>query len=211
MDALDHLAGPGLELLDRVDDLLVRAGAPDDHAIWPLLRRVRALPGEAAAAVVALSRGPLDVAARDVRLLVRGYDEVRGALSTPVAWEGAAGDAFATHRAGLADGVVAAGDDLAAIAATADEVAEWIDRSRRGLAAVLGEVIASAEAVEVVSGSTGAASAAATIGACVLAAVDTVIDDGDAIPRRAAPAGAARATRAAAGSPGYDRTTRVRF
>jgi len=211
MDALDHLAGPAGELLERVDDLLARWGAPDDHPIWPLLRRVCALPGEVCAAVVALSRDPLDAVTRDVGVHVRDYQEVRAALSTPVAWDGAAGDAFAAHRAGLADGAAAAGEDLAATAAAADEVAEWIDRSRRELAAVLGEVIASAEAVEVVSGSTGAASAAATIGVCVLAAVDTVIDDGDAILRTTATAGVHRATRVAAGPSGYDRTTRVRF
>ena len=76
-DALDHLAGPADALLDRVDRLLATAGAPDGHRIWPLLRRLRVLPGDAARALLACRSAPLTGVGAAARAAVRAYGDAR--------------------------------------------------------------------------------------------------------------------------------------
>lgn len=71
MDALDRLAEPGLDLLRRVD-ALIAAGVPEGHRVWPLLRRMQVLPGDAVRGFLDLHPAPLAGAGRTVRRLVRG-------------------------------------------------------------------------------------------------------------------------------------------
>ncbi|HEY8534146.1 MAG TPA: hypothetical protein VIL44_09815 [Micromonospora sp.] len=154
MDHLDHLADAATDLLRRVDDTLVEAGAPEHHPIWPLLRRVRALPGEAAAGIFALRPWELAESGRALRRLENGYDEARAALAAPLPWQGPAAEAYRQHRVSL---TAALGSDdewglaarLDATASYLDDVARWAESSRIELAATLVEVLTSAEAVTV--------------------------------------------------------------
>ncbi|MEV4626666.1 hypothetical protein AB0J90_10310 [Micromonospora sp. NPDC049523] len=195
MDSLDHLAGPGSELLRRVDDLLAAAGAPDDHRIWPLLRRLGTLPGDALGEVVALRPAPLAAAGHAVRTLVREYDHARANLTGGDPWQGAGAQAYAAHRDALA--AYLDGDPesltgrLEATAAYADAVDEWVAHSRHALARTLADVLGSAEAVAVVTGTATdpgtAGLAAAEIGARVLATVAEAQARGQALLHRWAP------------------------
>ena len=54
MDLLDRVMVPAADLLGHVDDLLTSHGAPPEHPVWALMRRVGALPGGALAQVAAL-------------------------------------------------------------------------------------------------------------------------------------------------------------
>ena len=57
----DRVLEPGTDLLARVDDILLRTGAPAGHSVWSSLSKVGALPSAAVAAVAALS--PTDIRA----------------------------------------------------------------------------------------------------------------------------------------------------
>ncbi|GIF65464.1 hypothetical protein Ais01nite_34990 [Asanoa ishikariensis] len=206
-DALDHLARPAGHLLARVDDLLSRFGAADDDPVWPLLRRVRALPGEAVAALASTLRAePIAAAGVAVRARTTTYDEARVAVTAPVVWEGPAGDAFSAHAARLAAELTTATDALAATARLADEVADWATRTRARLAAVLAEVLTSGEAVAVVLGTNDAARAAVTIATRVLTALDAASTDAETIPR---PAHGRRPAAGASPPASYERITRL--
>jgi hypothetical protein len=206
MDALDNLVTPASDLLGRVDDLLVRAGAPGDHPIWPLLRRLGVLPGEAVGALVALSPAPLAAAASALRDLMGEYDEAYAVLARGGSWEGAGAEAFAAHRGALASQIAGGADNLsarlAATAAYADATASWIADARSSLAAALADVLASAEAVAVVAGgglaaeaetmrpagvSPASATAAARIGARILSAVLDAYEAAELLLHRSAP------------------------
>lgn len=199
MEPLDHLAGPAADLLGRVDDLLTDAGAPAAHPIWPLLRRVRALPGEAVATVVALRPEPLTGTATVLRRQRARYDATATDLATEVAWQGAAAEAFLARRtavvAHLVDGPESMVGRLEASAAYLDALAEWITEGRAQLARTLADVLVSAEAVALVVGTShvGPAvepavlsrpGAAAEIGARVLTVVAELCDRGDALRRQ---------------------------
>jgi hypothetical protein len=211
-DALDHLAGPAGQLLTRVDDLLTRFGAPDDDAIWPLLRRVRALPGAAVAELASTLRAePIAAAGAEVHARTTSYADARVAVTAPVAWEGPAGDAFAAHAGRLAADLAAAGDVLVATARLADEIANWVGRSRARLAAVLADVLTSGEAVAVVLGGNDAPRAAVTIATRVLTALDAAITDGEPLAHQSR---SDRSRGPSAGSippAGYERITRLTF
>lgn len=196
MDVLDRLTGPATDLLDRVDELLAHAGAPEEHRIWPLLRRVRALPGEAAGTVAALRPGPLAAAGRAVRQPIPAYDDSAAALTAAVNWTGAAAEAYDTRRNALATRLVGVPETLAgrlaATASYADALADWAERSRTSLARTLADVLGSAEAVEVLVGaadelSPAVALAAAEIGARVLATAADVLAAGEELSARYAP------------------------
>jgi hypothetical protein len=210
-DALDHLARPAGELLARVDDVLARFGAAEDDPVWMLLRRVRALPGEAVTALApSLSAAPVAAAAAAVRERAGPYAAAQAALTTPVAWEGPAGDAFAAHAQRLAGDLGEAADALAATGRLADEVAAWITRTRSRLAAVLADALGSAEAVSVVLGMADAPRCAAAIATRVLAAIDEAVADGESLlhGRRDIPAPPARGATPPAS---YERITRLSF
>ncbi len=161
-------------------ELLTRFGAADDDPLWPLLRRVRALPGEAVAALSSTLRAePIAAAGAEVRARTTTYADARAAITAPVAWEGPAGDAFAAHTDRLAADLATAGDALASTARLADEIADWAARTRARLAAVLADVLTSGEAVAIVLGGNDAPRAAVTIATRVLTALDASITDGE--------------------------------
>jgi hypothetical protein len=156
MDPLDRLAGPAGDLLRRVDETLAAGGAPEGHPIWPPLRRMRALPGEAVAAVAALRPAPLADAGNAVRALIREYDDARASLDDGGSWEGAGAEAFAAHRDALAAHLTGGPESLTGrldtTAGYADALADRVRQSRAALARTLAEVLGSTEAVTVVAG-----------------------------------------------------------
>nr|MDT0660130.1 hypothetical protein [Micromonospora sp. DSM 115978] len=197
IDSLDRLAGPAADLFGRVDDLLSDAGAPAGHRVWPLLRRLRTLPGQAVCAVCALRPAPLAAAGSVARDLLTGYDDTRAALRQQPPWHGAGAEAFAAHRDALAGHLDGSGDSLTvrleATAGYADALVDWITRTRSGLARTVAAALGSAEAVTVVTGTQGTVSgagpapiaeAAAELGARVLIAVDEAYAEAEAIPHR---------------------------
>lgn len=154
MDALDRLAEPGLDLLRRVDTLLA-AGASDGHRVWPLLRRMQVLPGEAVRSFIDLHPAPLADAGHAVRRLVRSYDEVSTTLTDPVLWSGPAASAYGQARSALLHHLDAGPESLVgrleSTAGYADALGAWVEGSRLALARALAEVIRSSEAVAVVA------------------------------------------------------------
>ncbi|MEV4760582.1 hypothetical protein AB0J86_36520 [Micromonospora sp. NPDC049559] len=219
MDPLDRLAGPGADLLRRVDDTLVAAGAPDDHRIWPLLRRLRALPGEAVAAVAALHPAPLAEAGGALRTRLPEYEDARAALAREVSWQGAGAEAYAAQRDALAAYLTAGPESLAgrlsATAGYAAALGDWVTASRGALARTVAEVLGSAEAVALLPGAAedgpaSAAPAAAEIGARVLTTVAEAYDRAEALLARWAPRLGEVDFRPPAGTAArFDLTTRV--
>jgi hypothetical protein len=196
MDALDRLIGPGGDLLDRVDSVLERAGAPPEHPVWPALRRLGVLPGPAVRAVAALRPGPPAAAEPSLRLLAQAYGDARVTMSRAVAWDGPGAEAFNAHREALGT-YLAEGDEslsgrLAATAAYADAFGAWVARTRADLARTLAKVLQSAQAVAVVAGparwgadetGTPAVVAAADIAARVLGTVAGAYDSAEELRR----------------------------
>lgn len=190
MDVLDRVAVPGRDLLSRVDNVLAAGGAPADHPVWPLMRRVGALPGDVLEAFCALSPEQITAAGNAVRGRAGAYVEERADLAASVAattWEGDSAAAFNQRWAALggylgsevaADAPGLAGR-LAATASYLDDVAGWMRSARRDLAHEVATALGSMEAVRVCAPATGdpgqpgrAGPAAATIGAVVLAVAD---------------------------------------
>ncbi|WP_433389314.1 hypothetical protein [Micromonospora sp. KLBMP9576] len=226
MDALDRLAEPGLDLLRRVDTLLA-AGAPEGHRVWPLLRRMRVLPGEAVRHFLDLHPAPLAAAGRATRRLMPGYDDVCAALTDPVLWSGPAASSYGQARAVLLRHLDEGPDSLVgrleSTAGYADALADWVEGSRLALARALADVVRSAEAVRVVAamaapgGGRGhgeaagpGATEAAEIAARVLAVLSVAYDGAETLLRQWAPSLAESRWRApAAERPRYDTPTRV--
>ncbi|PWU49699.1 hypothetical protein DLJ46_08815 [Micromonospora globispora] len=220
MDALDRLAEPGLDLLARVDTLLA-AGAPDGHRLWPLLRRMQVLPGDAVRQFLDLHPAPLATAGDAVRRLVRGYDDASAALSDPVAWSGPAAAAYDEARVALLrhldEGPESLVGRLESTAGYADALADWVEGSRLALARALADVLGSAEAVIVHGaarsprgdGSAGAL-AAAEIAARVLAVLGVAYDGAETLLRQWSPSLAETTWRERTPSaPRYDAPTRI--
>jgi hypothetical protein len=184
MDALDRLAEPASDLLARVDDTLARAGAPAGHPVWPLVLRLRALPGAAAGAFAAARTAPLASASTVLRTLIREYEETGAALTVGTDWRGAGAEAFAGQwlamRAHLDGG--APHDLVSRLRRTVsyvDALVDWLAQSRDAVARTLARVLASAEAVSVWTES--APEAAAEIAVDVLGALAEVHDRGAAL------------------------------
>ncbi|MET8120501.1 hypothetical protein [Micromonospora sp. NPDC005291] len=224
MDALDRLAEPGLDLLRRVDTLIA-AGVPEGHRVWPLLRRMQVLPGNAVRGFLDLHPAPLAGAGHAVRRLVRGYDDVSAALTDGVLWSGPAATAYGQQRAALLRHLDEGPDSLVgrleSTAGYADALADWVEGSRLALARTLADVLRSAEAVAVVSatatgvltrpGPVGPGVAdAAEIAARVLAVLCVAYDGAETLLRQWAPSLAEAAWRPSVdGRPRYDQPTRV--
>ncbi|GAB7040853.1 MULTISPECIES: hypothetical protein [Catenuloplanes] len=189
MDQLDALAEPAADLLHRVDDALHAHGAPTEHDLWPLLRRLGALTLPSVEAIIALRPAPLLAAGASLRQVAREYAEARDTIGTPQDWAGAGAEAFERYRAGLADHL--AGDSaslaghLAATADYTDALDSWITSSRTALASVLAASLASAEAVTLVTGApddeVATATAAAEIAARVLGVVAETVEAGEVL------------------------------
>ncbi|PZG07229.1 hypothetical protein C1I95_31330 [Micromonospora craterilacus] len=231
MDALDRLAEPGLDLLRRVDTLLA-AGAPEGHRVWPLLRRMEVLPGEALRNFLDLRSAPLAGAGHTVRRQVHGYDHACAALTDPVLWSGPAAASYGQSRATLLrhldEGPESLVGRLEATASYADALADWVEGSRLAVARVLADVLGSAEAVAVAAAtsvtresshsgpSSPGAAGAAEIAARVLAVLGVAYDGAETLLRQWAPSLAEspwrpagnRSRPDAGGLPGT-RTTRV--
>ncbi|MER7888682.1 hypothetical protein ABTX15_02530 [Micromonospora sp. NPDC094482] len=226
MDALDRLAEPGLDLLRRVDTLLA-AGAPESHRVWPLLRRMQVLPGDAVRAFLDLHPAPLAGAGHAVRRLVRGYDDVSATLADPVLWSGPGAEAYGQARTALLhhleEGPESLVGRLESTAGYADALADWVEGSRLTLARALADVLRSAEAVAVVAatsmsagsvGSSGPAgpgvAEAAEIAARVLAVLCVAYDGAETLLREWAPSLAESTWRpSVVGRSRYDAPTRV--
>ncbi|RAO61063.1 hypothetical protein [Micromonospora saelicesensis] len=224
MDALDRLAEPGLDLLRRVDRLIA-AGVPEGHRVWPLLRRMQVLPGDAVRGFLDLHPVPLASAGHAVRRLVRGYDDVSAALTDSVLWSGPAATAYGQQRAALLRHLDEGPDSLVgrleSTAGYADALADWVEGSRLALARTLADVLRSAEAVAVVAATATGASMrpgpvgpgvadAAEIAARVLAVLCVAYDGAETLLRQWAPSLAETAWRPPAdGRPRYDQPTRV--
>ena len=185
-DPLGRLRQEAARLLAVVDETLARCGAPDHHPIWPLLRAVGLLPGDAVTEVVALSLE----AFRERADLLRSHHErcagVGDLVRAPSGWEGAAAEAAGAQlesaRAGL--GMLAA--HAGVLASLLADLAEWAGQGRGRLARTLAKVLTSAQAVELTLDDTepGArAQAAADIGAQVLAEVAAFWEGGGEIVR----------------------------
>jgi hypothetical protein len=202
MDALDRLAEPGIDLLRRVDTLLA-AGAPEGHRVWPLLRRMQVLPGDALRSFLDLRAAPLAGAGHTVRRHVHGYDHACATLTDPLLWSGPAAAAYGQSRTMLLrhldDGPESLVGRLEATAGYADALADWVEGSRLTVARTLAEVIGSAEAVSVVAAtsitresphsgpSSPGTPAAAEIAARVLAVLCVAYDGAETLLRQWAP------------------------
>ncbi|MCG5472963.1 hypothetical protein LADH09A_000844 [Micromonospora sp. LAH09] len=224
MDALDRLAEPGLDLLRRVD-ALIAAGVPEGHRVWPLLRRMQVLPGDAVRGFLDLHPAPLAGAGHAVRRLVRGYDDVSAALTDAVLWSGPAATAYGQQRAALLRHLDEGPDSLVgrleSTAGYADALADWVEGSRLALARTLADVLRSAEAVAVVAATAAGVSTrpgpigpgvadAAEIAARVLAVLCVAYDGAETLLRQWAPSLAEAAWRPPTdGRPHYDQPTRV--
>jgi len=193
-DALDRLAAPGADLLDRVDRVLVTHGLPTDHPIIDLLRRLGALPTDAFRAISGLRPAPLRAAATELRRTADGYARQRDLLATPVEWTGVAGEQFAVYRAGLVGHLGETGETggpglvgrLYATAGYLDDVADWADRSRLDMARALADVLGSAEALRLCAATSvnNESTDAAAVGSRVLSAAAGAHASGLAIAER---------------------------
>ncbi len=182
VDLLDRIRPAARDLLDRVDAGLVGHGAPAEDPVWPALRRVRALPGEAVARLADVVPAPLAAAGEPVRRQARGYEDWCASVPMPAAWRGPAAEGYAQRWAAISEHVAGGmAGRLEAMAAYADDVARWLTRSRAVLAGCLAECLGSAEAAVVRAGPGGsreAIRAGAAIGTHVLGTVADLLDDG---------------------------------
>jgi hypothetical protein len=225
MDALDIVLGPGRDLLGRVDATLAAAGAPPGHPIWPLLRRVGALPGDALEFAAGLDPAPMRSAADELRARSAEFLDERRAVDRAVAerpWEGSGADAFGSVWRALAQHI---GSDpatdrasltgrLAALASYVDGAASWSAGLRGSLAMAVADALASREAVVLRTApldSTAASGAAAAVGVTVLRPVAEAVRDGAELHDEWSPRLAELIYRGPVetGPVGYPTTTRV--
>jgi uncharacterized protein YukE len=176
MDLLDRVHPVAVPLLERVDASLVASGAPAEHPIWPLLRRLGALPGELVAAFAGTPADGLTGGSDALHGRAAGYRSRTDDVPMPAAWRGSAADAYGGAWSGLSGHLGAMADRLDDTATYLDDVAAWLARARRALAGTVAECLGCAEAVAVTG--SGDAVAAATIGAHILATAAEILDDG---------------------------------
>jgi len=194
-DALDRLAGPGGDLARRVDAALIAGGLPPDHAVVDLLRNLRALPGDVVDAICALRPAPLRAAADAARRHLDGYAESAADLTVAVAWAGPTSERYRARRRALVAHLGSAGDPgaesmtgrLAATASYLDDLADWAEEARAGLARALATALASTAAVELAAPSDvdrATTGHAADAGALILAAGARAYESGRVVAER---------------------------
>lgn len=170
-DPLARLHEASARLLAMVDETLVQCGAPDRHPIWPLLRSVGLLPGDAVTEVQALS---LEAFAERAGLMRSQHDRgssVDDLLRAPAGWEGAAAEAAAAKLESTRAGLRALTANAGVLADLMQDLAELGERGRARLARTLAKALTSAQTVELTVDETeplARAQAAADIGAEVL-------------------------------------------
>lgn len=151
VDRLDQLVDAAAPLLDCVDSVLSVVGAPEGHRVWPELRRVRLLPGDAVRAVCDLRPAAVLEAVPELRSHTRAYADLADALPIADTWSGDAAEAYEQARRRAAEHLNGGPDSLGhRMGATADlgeALAEWMTRTRGDLAMALAEAIGSAEAL----------------------------------------------------------------
>jgi len=206
-DALDRLFAEAVPLLRRVDAALTFSGAGADDAVWPLLRRVRALPSDAVAAVTGWRSEPLAETSAELRRFARRWEEALDPVAVPPPWEGAAAEAYrrrwaTLHAYARGGGPESAVGRLRATADHLDELAGWVTRSRRAVAVALADALACAEAVTLLTAPAPdgppvapgepvteavVGAAAARLAVHVLTPVAVACDEGRALSEDAAP------------------------
>jgi hypothetical protein len=156
MDRLDEVLQAARPLLTRVDDMLTVVGAPEDHAVWGELRRVRLLPADAVQAVAALRPSALSDAGPELRAEARACVEVAASLPSPDEWTGDAAEAYdeVRHRVTvtLSGADESLDERLQATAELAEALMKWMEQTRAAVAAALATVLTSGEALTLRSG-----------------------------------------------------------
>ncbi|MFI1994595.1 hypothetical protein [Actinoplanes sp. NPDC020271] len=156
MDRLDHLLTTAEPLLTRVDQVLSATGAPAGHDVWPQLRRVRLLPGDAARAVAALHPAAVAETVPELRVQAQACADTADALPLAATWTGDAAEAYESARRRTAEQLNLGPESLSrrmtATADLADALSGWMTRTRAGLAGTLAGVLTSAEALTLVAG-----------------------------------------------------------
>jgi hypothetical protein len=229
MDALARLEPVARPLLRAVDAALDNLGAPPEHRVWPLLRRVGASPGDAVSILAGLQPERIRPVVAALRGHAAGYEGA--VLPGDLGWLGHAGVSYAVRAAALDAHLRSGGDEsmtsrLRAAAGYLDDVVEWQRRGRDRMARALGEVLMSTQAVTMTRhlngggppggptypGSGPAVLASADIGARLLTEAAAVLDEGAAVGQRWA-ASLTELTFAAAtesGPAAFDTTIEVR-
>src|SRR5688572_14059983 len=93
MDALARLEPVARELMRRVDTALVTLGAPVEHPVWGLLRRLGTTPADAVAFFAGVDPRPLADAAAALRDQADAYETAEIPVEVP--WRGTAGETYA--------------------------------------------------------------------------------------------------------------------
>ena len=157
-ESLDTMAPVARDLLHRVDLTLTQLGAPPDHPVLSLLRRLRVLPGQALDFALSASPQALVDAAAQLRQIRASYDsEVATPLDRVMAelgWSSAGQAAFTArwrslmdHLAGQEGGRDSMAGRLLETAAYAESVAGWFSHLRYAICEALIPALSSEEAV----------------------------------------------------------------
>jgi hypothetical protein len=210
MDALARLAPVARPLLRDVDNALATLGAPAEHRVWGLLRRVGTTPADAVTFFVNVDPDRLRAARVTLRDWAMAYEEATVPVEVP--WEGSAAQVYAAAATALRAHLHGGADEsmasrLRANASYVDSVADWVQQSRDELARVVARVLTSSQAVTVRSvpslgrglaevmrsddlgdGLARAVAAAADIGAAVLGVAEDAVVAGRDLHLAAAPA-----------------------
>jgi len=152
MDALSHLAPVARPLLRDVDNALATLGAPPEHRLWALLRRMGTTPADAIGFFADVDPKRLRDAGQALREQALTYESAT--IPGAVQWEGSAAHRYAVHAASLGEylhgeGAETLADRLRATASYVDSVADWFQQSRDLIARALARVLTSRQAVAV--------------------------------------------------------------
>jgi hypothetical protein len=188
-DRLDQLVQAAGPLLSRVDAVLSELGAPEGHHVWPELRRVRLLPGDAVRAVCDLQPEAIRETVPELRANARSYADLADSVPFAGEWSGDAAEMYEQARRRVAEHLNGGPESLARrmelTADFAEALTEWMTRARDDLAMTLAEVLGSAEAVTLSAGTDlppdEQARAAAAVAALLLRAIADSYDRGESL------------------------------